>query len=54
MFVDIKKADLNGKLKGDEVAFIDRPELWCEPGKCGNLRRWLYGMGHAANASRPS
>ena len=48
MFVDVKKAHLNGKLKDDEYAYIQLPE---EAGSgVARLKRWLYGMRPAANA----
>ena len=50
MFVDIKKAHLNGKVGENEAAFISLPEGCCAPGMCGRLRRWLYGMRPAASA----
>lgn len=43
MFVDIKKANLNDRLTGAEVAFIAFLEGWFDPGRCGTFRRWLYG-----------
>ena len=50
MFIDVKKAHLNGRLQGDEEAYIELPEGWSSPGKCGKLKRWLYGMRNAASA----
>lgn len=48
--MDIEKAHLTVKFKGDEVAFIDFPDAWGEPGECGQLKRWLYGMRLATSA----
>ena len=48
MFVDVKKAHLNGKLKDDEFAYVQLPEE--AGGGVGRLRRWLYGMRPAAQA----
>ena len=39
MFVDVKKAHLNGKLKDDEFAHVQLPEE--AGGGVGRLRRWL-------------
>lgn len=50
IFADIRKGHLNGKLKDDEIAFVDFPGVRCEAGTCGKLRRLLYGMRQAANA----
>jgi hypothetical protein len=50
MLVDVKKAHLNGKV-GEEIwACIELPEEDAEPGMCGRLVRWLYGMRPAAKA----
>ena len=48
MFIDIKKAHLNGKLSDDEYAYVQLPEE--AGGGVGRLRRWLYGMRPAASA----
>ena len=48
MFVDVKKAHLNGKLAADEFAFVQLPAE--AGGGVGRLRRWLYGMRPAAQA----
>lgn len=50
MFVDVKKAHLNGVLEPHEKAYVSLPEGCCQPGMCARLRRWLYGMRPAANA----
>ena len=44
MFVDVKKAHLNGVVPEDEFVYIDLD------GKCLRLKRWLYGMRPAAAA----
>ena len=48
IFVDVKKAHLNGKLEEDEWAYVELPEE--AGGGVGRLRRWLYGMRPAASA----
>ena len=48
--IDIKKAHLNGVLGPGEVAYVSLPDGCCEPGTCGRLSRWLYGMRPAASA----
>ena len=45
MFIDVKKAHLNGKVPDDEFAFVKLPD-----GKIWRLKRWLYGMRSAAQA----
>ena len=48
MFIDIKKAHLNGKVAEDEYAYVQLPhEAGCGVGR---LKRWLYGMRSAASA----
>ena len=48
MFVDVRKAHLNGKLQDDEFAYIQLPVE--AGGGVVRLRRWLYGMRPAAKA----
>ena len=48
MFMDIKKAHLNGRLMQDEYAYVELPIE--AGGGVGRLRRWLYGMRPAASA----
>ena len=48
MFVDVKKAHLNGEVGPDEHEFIQLPAE--AGGGVGKLRRWLYGMRPAASA----
>jgi len=50
MFIDVKKAHLNGVLKEDERAYIELPGDAGQRGVCGRLKRWLYGMRPAAGA----
>ena len=50
MFVDVKKAHLNGVVENGEKVYIELPEEAKADGKCGRLRRWLYGMRPAASA----
>ena len=50
MFIDVKKAHLYGVLKPDERAYIELPGEGGKRGKCGRLKRWLYGMRPAAGA----
>ena len=50
MLIDVKKAHLNGVVGADVWACIELPEEDYEEGKCGRLRRWLYGMRPAAKA----
>ena len=48
MFIDVKKAHLNGVVKPDERAYVKMPD---DPeGTCRRLKKWLYGMRPAANA----
>ena len=50
MFIDVKKAHLNGVVEQGVDVYIEL--LWeaGARGKCGKLRRWLYGMRPAASA----
>ena len=48
MFLDVKKAHLNGKLQDDEFAYVYLPGE--AGGGVARLRRWLYGMRPAAKA----
>ena len=48
IFVDVKKAHLNGRLGEDEWAFVKLPKE--AGGKVVRLRRWLHGMRPAAGA----
>lgn len=42
MFIDVKKAQLNGELTESEFEIIALPSV--AGGGVGRLRRWLYGM----------
>ena len=48
MFIDVKKAHLNGVLEAGERAYVTMPG--CKPGTCARLKKWLYGMRPAASA----
>ena len=48
MYVDVKKAHLNGEVDDDDFAYITLPKE--VGGGVGRLRRWLYGMRPAASA----
>ena len=50
MLTDVKKAHLNGVVGEDEYAYIELPGEAGKSGKCGRLKRWLYGMRQAASA----
>ena len=50
LFVDAKKAHLNGKVPENEYVYVEAPEGTSPPGKCWKLKRWLYGMRPAAHA----
>ena len=42
LFIDVRKAHLNGKCKGD--VYVELLEEARAQGRCGKLKRWLYGM----------
>ena len=48
VFIDVKKAHLNGTVKTEEHACVKMPSD--PPGRCRWFRRWLYGVRHAASA----
>jgi hypothetical protein len=49
LFIDVRKAHLNGVC--DKEVYVELPEEAGAPeGKCGKLKRWLYGMRPAAQA----
>jgi hypothetical protein len=50
MFIDVKKAHLNGFLADDDHTFIQLPNEVKHEGRRGRLRKWLYGMRLAASA----
>ena len=45
LFIDVKKAHLNGIVGEDIFVYVKLPD-----GKCWRLKRWLYGMRPAASA----
>jgi hypothetical protein len=45
LFIDVKKAHLNGMVPEEVFAYVKMPD-----GKCWRLKRWLYGMRPAASA----
>jgi hypothetical protein len=45
LFIDVKKAHLNGIVPDEVYAYVELPD-----GKIWRLKRWLYGMRPAANA----
>ena len=48
MYVDVKKAHLNGEVDDDDFAYITLPKE--VGGGVGRLRRWFFGMRPAASA----
>ena len=48
MFIDVKKAHLNGRLGPGDVVFVQLPGS--PQGTRSRLKRWLYGMRQAASA----
>ena len=46
LFMDVRKAHLNAEC--DDQIYVELPEEAEAPGKCGLLKRWLYGMRGAA------
>ena len=50
MFVDVKKAHLYGVVPEGEYVYIELPGEAGREGKCGRLKKWLYGMRNAASA----
>ena len=50
LFVDVKKAHLNGKVDSDQFIVIELPREVGGDKRYGRLRRWLYGMRGAASA----
>ena len=50
LFIDVKKAHLNGRVGEHEYVYIELPSEIEGEKRCGRLRRWLYGMRGAASA----
>ena len=51
LFIDAKKAHLNGVVGEDEHVYVDLPEeAGVKKGLCGRLKRWLYDMRPGSNA----
>ncbi len=50
MFIDVKKAHLNGVVGEGELALKGLPAEANSSGRCGRLKKWLYGMRPAASA----
>jgi hypothetical protein len=50
MFIDVKKAHLNGVVGDGVDVYIELPWEAGAKGRCGKLKRWLYGMRPAASA----
>jgi hypothetical protein len=48
LFIDVRKAHLNGVY--DQEVYVELPKEAEAEGKCGRLKRWLYGMRPAAQA----
>ena len=48
MYIDVKKAHLNGEVDDDDFAYITLPKE--VGGGVGRLRRWFYEMRPAASA----
>ena len=48
MFIDVRKAHLNGKCDKEHLYVALPAEAGASPGMCGRLLRWLYGMRGAA------
>ena len=50
LFIDAKKAHLNGVVENGEKIYVQLLAEASKTGKCGRLKRWLYwmcGAGHA-------
>ena len=50
VLADANKAHLDGVVQDDERACVELPGEAGAAGRCGRLRRWLYGMRSAAGA----
>ena len=49
MFIDVRKAHLNARVKEGEEEWVELPQEFWEWGRYAKLRRWLYGMRKAAS-----
>lgn len=50
MFIDVKKAHLNGTVGDGVQVYVELPWEAGAAGRCGKLLKWLYGMRPAASA----
>ena len=50
LFIDVKRAQLNGVVDEETAVYVELPAEVGALGKCGRLKRWLYGMRPAASA----
>ena len=48
MFIDVRKAHLNGVVDDQEWVFVELPPEFHAYGRFARIRRWLYGMRKAA------
>ena len=48
LIIDVRKAHLNAICHDDVYVQIPMESKQWRPGKCGKLKRWLYGMRPAA------
>ncbi len=48
LVIDVRKAHLNGVC--DQEVYVELPKEAEVEGKCGRLKRWLYGMRPASQA----
>ena len=48
MFIDVRKAHLNGAVDDQEWVFVELPPEFHAYGRFARIRRWLYGMRKAA------
>ena len=48
MFIDVRKAHLNGVVDDGEWVFVELPCEFHQYGRFARIRRWLYGMRKAA------
>ena len=48
MFIDVRKAHLNGVADDQEWVFVELPPEFHVYGRFARIRRWLYGMRKAA------